>query len=235
MHLVTSSSQPATPSPRKRFAVARIKAVPLAAIIVLHALVILAACLGMGYRIMPKAPSEPVFVQIVATPPQAIKPASTPVPPKAMRIDTPPPLTPPPLPVLNVAPKQDAVTPPPAAVAAPAETPAPVAAAPAPAPAPAKPAGPRLVTSGIELIRAPEPTYPSMSKGMGEHGRVTLRILINEKGLPARVQVESSSGFPRLDAAAREAALRYLFKPYLEDGQAIAIFTLLPISFELNT
>jgi protein TonB len=232
MSNMTFSLQPADRQARGPLALLRQKAIPFAAIIVVHGLLVLFAYLGLGHRLMPKAVAEPLFAQIVSPPPKPrTEPATVPMLPKNYaRVDVPPPVVPV-MPVIDVPPVQNTVTAaPPPAVAAPVETPSPVVAA-----APPKPAGPRLVTTGIVPIRSPEPMYPTQSKGMGEHGKVTLRILINEKGLPANVQVEKSSGFPRLDAAAREAALRYLFKPYLEDGQAVAIFTLLPISFELNT
>jgi protein TonB len=69
---------------------------------------------------------------------------------------------------------------------------------------------------------------------MGEEGRVVLRILINEKGQPERVEIEKSSGFSRLDEAARQAALNALFKPHIENGRPIAVYAMVPIGFKLS-
>ena len=109
-----------------------------------------------------------------------------------------------------------------------------VAVAAAPAPTPAAPvAGPRTITSGVQYIRAPQPEYPALSKRMGEQGRVVLRILVNEKGLPDQVIVQTSSGFARLDEAARQAALRALFKPHFEDGRPVPVFAIVPLNFQM--
>ncbi|MFZ3290481.1 MAG: energy transducer TonB, partial [Telluria sp.] len=97
----------------------------------------------------------------------------------------------------------------------------------------APPAAPRTITSGVEYIHAPQPVYPQLSRRMGEQGKVILRILVNEKGLPDQVLVQTSSGSARLDEAGRQAALRALFKPYLEDGRAVAVFVIVPLNFQL--
>ena len=108
-----------------------------------------------------------------------------------------------------------------------------MAAGPAAAPARRRPAAPRTITSGVEYLRAPQPEYPALSKRMGEQGKVVLRILVNEKGLPDQVLVQTSSGFARLDEAGRQAALRALFKPHLEDGRPVAVFVIVPLNFQL--
>lgn len=69
---------------------------------------------------------------------------------------------------------------------------------------------------------------------MGEQGKVVLRVLVNEKGRPEKVEVQRSSGFPRLDEAARQAAWRALFKPFIEDGKAVPRYAIVPIRFSLN-
>jgi protein TonB len=64
---------------------------------------------------------------------------------------------------------------------------------------------------------------------------VSLRVLIDEGGHAADVRVERSSGFPRLDEAARLAVVRALFKPYLEAGVAQRAIVIIPIEFSLNS
>lgn len=88
--------------------------------------------------------------------------------------------------------------------------------------------------SGVEYIQAPRPDYPPLSRRSGEEGKVLLRILINERGRPEKVEIQRSSGFDRLDEAARQSALRALFKPHMEDGRPVAVYTTVPIDFQLN-
>jgi protein TonB len=89
------------------------------------------------------------------------------------------------------------------------------------------------MVSGVEYIQAPQPEYPTIARRNGEQGKVMLRVLVNEKGRAERVEIQQSSGSPRLDEAARQAALRALFKPHLEDGKAIAVFAMVPINFSI--
>jgi protein TonB len=56
-------------------------------------------------------------------------------------------------------------------------------------------------------------------------------VLINELGRAARIEVERSSGYARLDAAARAAVERALFKPYIEDGAPRMALAMIPIEF----
>ena len=98
---------------------------------------------------------------------------------------------------------------------------------------PPPPPLPKII-SGVEYLKAPEPDYPPLAKRMGEEGRVTLRVLVNEKGNPVQVNVQQTSGSSRLDDEARQAILRSQFKPHVEDGKAIAVYTIVPITFHLD-
>lgn len=69
---------------------------------------------------------------------------------------------------------------------------------------------------------------------MGEEGKVMLRVLVNDRGRPEKVDVQKSSGFARLDEAARQAAMRAMFKPHLEDGKPVAVYALIPINFSIQ-
>ncbi|HTD05684.1 energy transducer TonB, partial [Undibacterium sp.] len=57
----------------------------------------------------------------------------------------------------------------------------------------------------------------------------------NEKGRAEKVEIEKSSGFSRLDEAARQALLRAQFKPYIEDGKALTFWTSGIFTFDLNS
>ncbi|HJV51840.1 MAG TPA: TonB family protein [Noviherbaspirillum sp.] len=215
-------------------AVAQVRrAGPLGFIVLLHIGFFYALQSGLLRKASDALPREVIATFITPEParetpqPQPAAPKTVPVVKKAV--------TPPrPAPVIQPAPSPKAITvdsPPP--VPEPA-APAAAATAPAAPPAPAAPAQPRTITSGIEYIQPPQPEYPPISRRMGEEGKAVLRVLVNEKGRPERVELQKSSGSARLDEAARKAALRALFKPFIEDGKAVPAYAIVPINFQLD-
>ena len=92
---------------------------------------------------------------------------------------------------------------------------------------------PKLISS-VEYVREPAPRYPPQSRRLREQGLVVLRVLIDEKGQACSIEVESSSGYARLDHAAKEAVARAAFRPYVEDGEPRRALVLIPIEFSLN-
>jgi protein TonB len=92
---------------------------------------------------------------------------------------------------------------------------------------------PKLI-SIVEYLREPSPRYPSQSRRLREQGMVVLRVLIDEQGKACDITVETSSGYERLDHAAREAVARAAFRPYVEDGRPRRALVLIPIEFSLN-
>lgn len=89
---------------------------------------------------------------------------------------------------------------------------------------------PPLVDS-VEYVRPPKPVYPNESSRRHERGTVVLRVLVDTQGRPAQIQVEQSSGFDRLDMAARDAVQRAVFRPHEVNGVAQAAQVLIPIEF----
>jgi protein TonB len=83
----------------------------------------------------------------------------------------------------------------------------------------------------VEYVRAPAPVYPAESKRKRERGTCVLRVMVDSNGRPAQIQVERSSGFERLDSAAREAVEKTLFHPYEVNGIAQPAQVLIPIEF----
>lgn len=210
---------------------------PLGTIILLHIAFFYALQSGLIREASQAIPKEIIATFVTPERPQppqpqpqpkAPEPKSVPVVKKAV--------TPPPRPVVETPPSPQAITTPPAP-AAPAEPAAPAAVA-APVPtapaAPPAPAQPRTITSGIEYLQQPQAVYPPISRRMGEEGKAVLRVLVNEKGRPERVELQKSSGSARLDEAARQAVLRALFKPFIEDGRAVPAFAIVPINFQLE-
>lgn len=207
----------------------RRKLTPLLAILVLHGVVFYGVYSGMAARVVRAALPQVVNVSFVA-PPAPPAPSS---PPKTVQLSQPAPSFVPPLPLVNVAQTEPTITvPQPSARVS--ETVSVASAAPSQAPAAAAaPSVPKTV-QGVEYLRAPQPVYPSISRRMGETGVVTLRVLVGERGTPEQVLVQKSSGSSNLDEAGRQAALRALYKPYLEDGKAVSVYVLVPINFQLS-
>ena len=64
-----------------------------------------------------------------------------------------------------------------------------------------------------------KPDYPSASRRMEEEGTVTLKFLIGVDGKVIQADIEKTSGFTRLDEAARNALSKCQFRPGTVDGK----------------
>ena len=208
---------------------------PLGAIVLLHVAFFWALENGLIHQAAQALPKE--IIASFITPekvPEPTPPKPQPAPPKTVAIVKKS-ITPPrPIPVVNNTPSETAISVPTPPPQPPQREEPVVAAAPAPAPV-AAPAQPRTITSGVEYIQPPDVKYPAVSKRMGEEGKSVIRVLINEKGRAERVEVQKSSGSSRLDDAAKQAVMRALFKPYMEDGKALPVFAIVPINFQLSS
>ncbi len=80
----------------------------------------------------------------------------------------------------------------------------------------------------------PEPFYPSLARRMGEAGKATVRLFINESGIVDKVSLSQSSGIQRLDQAALEAAMKIRCRPFVESGKAIKVTAIQPYIFRLE-
>ncbi len=74
------------------------------------------------------------------------------------------------------------------------------------------------VAAVISTSLCEKPEYPSASKRLGEEGKVQLKLLIGTDGKVIESAVERSSGFRRLDEAARTSLAKCQFKPAMVDG-----------------
>ena len=122
-------------------------------------------------------------------------------------------------------------------VPAPPAPPLVVVQAPPPPPAPPAPPPPEpklIPASAVQYLEPPVLVYPRLSARAREAGRVMVRVLIDEAGLPRSVQVSQSSGHARLDEAAVAAVQKARFKPHTENGKAISVWALIPANFDLE-
>ena len=180
-------------------------AVGLGLVVLLHLLLLWAIQSGMSQEVKRKMQ---VVADVLLLASDAPKPPPPP-PPKS-----PPPRNPPPASVpaietpVVLAPSANAVT-----------------VAPSP-PTPAAPAAPAAVRSEpvrtaavVNAAQCEKPDYPSASRRMEEEGTVHLRFLVGVDGKVIQSEVEKSSGFKRLDEAARAGLSRCQFRPAMVDGR----------------
>ena len=171
---------------------------------------------------IPLAPPEPV-VQPKPVPKPQPKPQPKPKPqplPKAVASPDPAPAT---APTGTLDPEPTApATPTPVPTAAQASTDT------------AAPAAIVMPSSSAAYLNNPRPSYPSISRRMGEQGKVMLRVFVNAQGQPEQIQIQQSSGFDRLDKAAVDAVRRWKFTPGSRNGVAEAMWNIVPINFVLE-
>lgn len=104
------------------------------------------------------------------------------------------------------------------------------------APAPQMPAGPVSLSSELSVAcpHLNAPTYPALSKRLGEEGKLVLRVELDEKGYVNVAHVVNSSGFKRLDEAAMTAVKTWRCTPTVRNGQPVRAVALQPFNFVLQ-
>lgn len=78
------------------------------------------------------------------------------------------------------------------------------------------------------------PDYPAESRRRGEEGVVRLSLRVGIDGRVEGAEVATSSGFPRLDQAAVEAARRWRFRPAMQGGVPVAATLPTAVHFRLT-
>jgi protein TonB len=158
--------------------------------------------------------------------PPAARPEPPKPPPRAARpVARPEPVPPP---VMTAAPEAPA---PDSTFSVPPQPPAPPV-EPAPRPAPAAAVSPARFDA--DYLHNPRPAYPVLSRRLGEEGRVVLNVRVLADGSPGRVEVQASSGYPRLDQAALEAVSRWRFVPAKRGEEPLDASVLVPLNFRLD-
>ena len=176
-------------------------------------------------KIEPPKVAPPPPIPLPKAPPQATKAATLPPPSRPMPVAIRDPVSTP-----NAT--AGVLEPQPPAPASPAA--APLASAP-----PSPPAAARVVeiTQGeTEYIKPPRVVYPPLSKRSGETGVVVVAVYYSATGFAKRAEVFKSSGFERLDRAAREAVMASQVTPFKRAGMSEHTEFLLqaPINFVLE-
>lgn len=173
----------------------------IALVVVLHGVLLWAIQSGLANKVVQVA-KVVVQAELISVVTPSLPPPPAPKPPEPAT------KTPPPTPTAPVV-----TSPSPAAIQLPAVPPTPAA--------PAAPAAPAVRTSAVIQAGAScaKPDYPSASRRLEEEGTVTLKFLIGVDGRVMQAEVEKTSGFQRLDEAARNALSKCQFKPGTVDGK----------------
>lgn len=136
---------------------------------------------------------------------------------------------------VDLSPKTVLTTPEPAPAAAANLAPPPADSRPAEPVAAAQPAPVAPPRFNAVYLNNPAPQYPAVSRRLREEGRVTLRVFVDVQGLPARIELRTSSGYERLDHIALETVRQWKFVPARRGDEAVSAWVLVPISFSLRS
>ena len=85
-----------------------------------------------------------------------------------------------------------------------------------------------------DYLENPTPAYPSLSRRLGEEGKVVVRVWVSADGRAEKVELVRSSGFGRLDRSALDAVSRWRFVPARQGMQGVAASVLVPVAFVLK-
>ena len=83
-------------------------------------------------------------------------------------------------------------------------------------------------------LHNPRAEYPRLARRMGEQGRVMVRVFVSRVGNAEKVELQSTSGSPRLDRAALEAVGRWKFVPARQGEHDVGAWLLVPVVFRLD-
>ena len=83
-------------------------------------------------------------------------------------------------------------------------------------------------------LRNPAPKYPSQSRINREEGTVLLKVSVNKNGEVDSLMIKQSSGFERLDEAAKNSVHKWVFKPKTVAGISVESTIEVPIKFLLK-
>ena len=182
----------------------------------------------------PRSPqlSEPIVIRLIEAP-KAEPPAPVVEPPmRKPVVKRPIPQPGPPVPAVEAPPTP--IPPPEAPIIASAVPAAASSAgeAPVPAPAPIPVVEPSFDAA---YLNNPVPSYPPVSRRLGEQGKVLLRVHVDEQGMPTSVVVRTSSGYERLDNVALDTVRRWKFVPAKRGNDPVSAYVIVPIVFNLRS
>lgn len=91
-----------------------------------------------------------------------------------------------------------------------------------------------LPSTNADYLNNPAPSYPRMSRRMGEQGTVVVRVFINTEGHAEKAEIRITSGYIRLDDTALDTVKRWRYVPGTRAGVPEAMWFNVPIRFVLD-
>lgn len=98
------------------------------------------------------------------------------------------------------------------------------------------PSGPVSLSSELS-ISCPDlasPTYPALSRRLGEEGKLVLQVEMDATGRIDKAKVIQSSGYSRLDNAALSTVKTWRCRPAMRNGQPVPAIALQPFNFVIE-
>lgn len=89
------------------------------------------------------------------------------------------------------------------------------------------------VEKNPERIQVVTPEYPEIAQRAGLTGQVVLRILVNKEGKPVKTMVMKADNDIFIEPA-KEAAMKTLFTPAIQNGKPITCWVVIPYKFSLG-
>ncbi len=86
--------------------------------------------------------------------------------------------------------------------------------------------------SAPSLLFKVEPKYSDEARKAGKEGTVVLYVVVDEKGMPAKLRVIRPLGLG-LDEKALEAVQQWRFKPGIKDGKPVSVQATIEVNFRL--
>lgn len=105
------------------------------------------------------------------------------------------------------------------------------------APRPAPPAPPPIIEPRFDAdyLDNPKPPYPTLSRKLGETGKVFLRVLVKVDGTVKDIELHRSSGFERLDRSAMNTVQTWRFVPARQGNKPVDGWVIVPINFTFGS
>lgn len=225
---------PALPLPVIQMPTANRRLLIAISVVLLHVGVLWALQSGLMRRAVEFVIPGEVLTEVFSPPAPPATRAQTPAPAKPLQQPPKPavpPAPPPPQAIATPEPAPVVATPATTAPTAPAIEANATAAAPAAPPAPARI---ELPSSDAAYLNNPKPSYPALSRRLGEQGKVVVRVLIGVDGRAQQAEIRTSSGYVRLDQAALATVRSWRYVPGTRNGIPEAMWFNVPVNFVLE-
>jgi protein TonB len=95
-------------------------------------------------------------------------------------------------------------------------------------------AGGAITEAKPNYLRNPAPSYPYEAREKGWEGVVILRVSVDKRGYPKKIEKEQSSGYEVLDLSALKAIKSWRFRPAQLGSLPVESTVLVPVRFQIE-